>query len=231
MRAGLAAVAGLTAIALTGAVQAGVLVTYDTAKVGDKPSAVADYQLPGSSLSDYDIPKSHLEAGTPSGGLSASGGAPEFDLSGLRSELREETSQLLTKLDATERDDGSIVIALPGDVLFDFDKFDIRADARPVLDQLVTVLVNYASPKVEISGHTDSKGSDEYNQVLSENRAESVRTYLAEHGVEPDDLTIIGKGESEPISPNEKADGSDDPDGRQANRRVEFVITPPSVED
>lgn len=210
-------VAGLMAVGLVGTAQAGVLLTRNSEKVGEKPSIVVEYQLP----------QSHLDAGAPGDGLSTAGGAPAFALSNMSSELREETAGLLTELNARQQGDGSILVALPGDVLFDFDKFDIRADARPVLDQLVRVLINYASPKVEISGHTDSKGSDEYNQVLSEKRAVSVSAYLSDHGVDEDNLTTSGKGESEPVAPNEKPDGQDDPDGRQANRRVEFVITPP----
>lgn len=231
MRALFPALIGLGAIALIGTAEAGVLVTRNAEQVGAKPSTLAEYQMRPSDLADHDgMPKSHLDAVAPPGGLSATSGAPGFALSNMSSEMREETAELLTELNARQQDDGSILVALPGDVLFDFDKFDIRADARPILDQLVTVLINYASPEVEISGHTDSKGSDDYNQTLSEQRALSVSTYLSEHGVDAHNLTTMGKGESEPVAPNERPDGQDDPDGRQANRRVEFVITPPEAE-
>lgn len=100
-----------------------------------------------------------------------------------------------------------------------------------MLDQLVKVLTNYASPEVEISGHTDSKGGEDYNQTLSEQRALSVSAYLSGNGVDAERLATMGKGETQPVSPNEKPDGQDDPDGRQANRRVEFVITPPKAEE
>ena len=65
---------------------------------------------------------------------------------------------------------------------------------------------------------------------MSERRAASVSAYLSEHGVDDDNLTTTGKGESEPVAPNEKPDGQDDSEGRQANRRVEFVNTPPEAE-
>lgn len=214
--------AALAAFLLVGAAQA----------QDEQPSTLAPYDIGVSALSAYDgVPKSHLREGAPAGGLSASGGGSGFALSGLNSELREETGALLTALNATEQDDGSILVALPGDVLFDFDKSDIRADAEPVLAQLIKVLINYSSPEVEISGHTDAKGSDDYNQALSERRAVSVSTYLSDHGVDEDNLVTIGKGEAEPVAPNEQADGSDDPEGRQKNRRVEFVITPPQEEE
>ncbi len=76
-----------------------------------------------------------------------------------------------------------------------------------------------------ISGHTDSKGSEEYNQKLSEKRAESVKKWLIENaGVNPKIIEISGYGESRPVAPNTNPDGSDNPEGRQKNRRVEIVI-------
>lgn len=232
MNARIAGFVGLVTIGFSGAAQADLLVTRNAEKVGETPSAIADYEMGRSRLIDFiAMPTSHLDAGPPAGSLSASEGGGAFSLSSMSSDLREETAGILTELNATQQDDGSILVALPGDVLFDFDKSDIRADARPVLDQLATVLINYASPKVEISGHTDAKGSDDYNQTLSEQRATAVSIYLSDHGVDPDNLTTIGKGESEPVAANERPDGQDDPEGRQANRRVEFVITPPEAEE
>lgn len=232
MRAQIAALVGLVTIGLSTTAQADLLVTRNAPEAGDRPSTISKFKMPQSGLADYvAMPKSHLDANSPGGGLSASGGGSTFELSSMNSDLREETAGLLTELNATQQDDGSILIAVPGDVLFDFDKSEIRADALPVLDQLVTVLINYASPEVEISGHTDSKGSDDYNQTLSEQRAASVSLYLSDHGVEADNLTTIGKGESDPVAANEQPDGQDDPEGRQANRRVEFVITPPEAEE
>jgi photosystem I P700 chlorophyll a apoprotein A2 len=78
---------------------------------------------------------------------------------------------------------------------------------------------------VLIEGHTDSKGKDSYNQKLSERRANSVKNWLVENaGADGDRIKIKGWGEAKPAVPNEKSDGSDDPDGRQQNRRVEITI-------
>lgn len=116
-------------------------------------------------------------------------------------------------------------IDLPGDVLFDFDKWDIRQDAEKTLKKVGEIIRAYMSPKVIIAGHTDSKGSEEYNLSLSDKRAESVEKWLAEKaGVEPRIMETIGYGESKPVAPNTNPDGSDNPQGRQKNRRVEIII-------
>jgi outer membrane protein OmpA-like peptidoglycan-associated protein len=79
---------------------------------------------------------------------------------------------------------------------------------------------------VRVEGHTDAKGSDEYNQALSERRAASVRTWFVQAAKLPaKSVTAVGFGERQPVADNEKPDGSDDPEGRQKNRRVEVVVT------
>jgi len=118
-----------------------------------------------------------------------------------------------------------IKIALSGDILFDFDKDSLRADAFPTLEQVAGVLSTYPDVPILIGGHTDSKGKDEYNQDLSERRANSVKAWFVDHaGVDPARIETRGWGETKPAAPNEKADGSDDPDNRQLNRRVEIII-------
>jgi len=118
-----------------------------------------------------------------------------------------------------------IKIALSGDILFDFDKDTLRPDAFPTLEKVAEVLSQYPDSPVLIEGHTDSKGKDSYNQKLSERRAKSVKNWLVENaGVDGDRIKIKGWGEAKPAVPNEKPDGSDDPDGRQQNRRVEITI-------
>ncbi len=110
-------------------------------------------------------------------------------------------------------------VALPADVLFDFDKADIRNDAAAALAQLATVVRAYPAGRVELEGHTDSKGDDAYNQRLSLRRAESVKLWLAEReGIAAERFTTRGAGESRPVASN------DDDAGRQKNRRVEVVI-------
>jgi outer membrane protein OmpA-like peptidoglycan-associated protein len=117
-------------------------------------------------------------------------------------------------------------IALSADVLFDFDKAELRPEGRPALEKLVTVLKSYPSAKTKatIEGHTDSKGDEKYNQKLSERRAESVRRWLAQNGAAMA-MSTKGLGKAKPIAPNTKPDGRDDPEGRQKNRRVEIVVT------
>lgn len=118
-----------------------------------------------------------------------------------------------------------IKIALSGDILFDFDKDTLRPDAFPTLEKVAAVLAEYPDAPVLIEGHTDSKGKDKYNQNLSERRANSVRAWFVDNaGVAAARIKTKGWGEAKPAVPNEKPDGSDDPDGRQQNRRVEITI-------
>jgi outer membrane protein OmpA-like peptidoglycan-associated protein len=126
---------------------------------------------------------------------------------------------------AMKETETEIRIELSADVLFDFDKSDIKQEAAAALHKVAAVLQQHPKQPVRIEGHTDSKGSNTYNQALSEDRALSVRDWLAdEEGIDAAGFKIIGFGESQPAVPNEKADGSDDPAGRQKNRRVEIVI-------
>jgi outer membrane protein OmpA-like peptidoglycan-associated protein len=126
---------------------------------------------------------------------------------------------------AIEETETEIRIALSADVLFDFDSSDIKPAAADALRQVASMLRDHPDQPVRIEGHTDSKGSDAYNQALSEDRALSVKEWLAaEEAVDGENFEIVGFGESRPAAPNEHADGSDDPDGRQKNRRVEIVI-------
>jgi outer membrane protein OmpA-like peptidoglycan-associated protein len=117
-------------------------------------------------------------------------------------------------------------IELPADILFDFDKADIRSAAEPALKQVAELVRKSARGTVRIEGHTDSKGSDSYNVRLSQRRAQSVQKWLVEReGMRGVRFAIQGFGKSRPAVPNTKPDGSDDPEGRQKNRRVEIVFT------
>lgn len=116
-------------------------------------------------------------------------------------------------------------IELPADILFDFDKFDLRKSAEPALKQAGDVLRRGARGPVTIDGHTDSKGAPAYNQKLSEQRAESVRKWLVEReGLAKIKFVAKGFGATKPAAPNANADGSDNPEGRQKNRRVEITF-------
>lgn len=116
-----------------------------------------------------------------------------------------------------------IKIELAADVLFDFDKATLRPEAGPALEKVAAVLKSYPKASVVIDGHTDGKGNDQYNQKLSERRAEAVRLWLVAHQVTTP-MTARGWGKRKPVAPNTKPDGSDDPAGRQKNRRVEITV-------
>lgn len=111
----------------------------------------------------------------------------------------------------------SIMIKLDSGVLFDVNKYNIRKDANEVLMKLIAVLKKAKVEKFEIYGHTDSDDTDEYNQVLSENRASSVKDFLIKNGITAN-ITTTGFGEKKPIATNSTKEG------KQLNRRVEIVI-------
>ena len=118
-----------------------------------------------------------------------------------------------------ERVGEGIIVEFNSKVLFGFDKSLISFDAKESLDKLYTVLQSYPDTDIELQGHTDSKGSESYNQTLSEKRASTVSGYLNSKGITASRLTIKGFGETAPKYGNETADG------RSENRRVEFLIT------
>ena len=111
----------------------------------------------------------------------------------------------------------SLLITLDSGILFDVDKYDVRPEAERALASLATVLKEADVKAFEIDGHTDSDASDEYNQALSEKRANAVKDFLASQGL-TSEITIIGYGESRPVASN------DTPEGKQKNRRVEILI-------
>jgi OmpA-OmpF porin, OOP family len=131
--------------------------------------------------------------------------------------LRAQTlEQELADLKAKKTDRG-LVLTL-GDVLFDTGKATLKPGAYATIERLAAALKDVPARKVMIEGHTDSVGSEDYNQQLSQNRALSVQTALLERGVQSNQITTLGKGESTPIASN------DDPGGRQQNRRVEMIF-------
>ena len=126
---------------------------------------------------------------------------------------------------AIEETETEIRIELAADVLFDFDSADLRPEAEKALQNVAEIIQANPAASVRVEGHTDAKGSESYNQALSEQRAASVRDWLlVAEGLEATDFSITGFGESKPAADNEKPDGSDDPEGRQKNRRVEIVV-------
>lgn len=194
--------------------------------IGEQPSTIRPRSIGASRWQPYALPPTRFAPQTRASQLEPVGGASSLRLKEVPAKLRSRTQALLEQFGARENE-GKILISLPGDVLFDFDKADIRADARPVLARLVEVLKAFPKAPVAIGGHTDAKGEDDYNLALSERRAASVKAYLARGKISPGRLTIQGYGETRPVAPNQKADGADDPEGRQRNRRVEFEIGKP----
>lgn len=118
-----------------------------------------------------------------------------------------------------ERVEEGIVVEFNSNVLFGFDKSDLTSGSRSTLNDLITILNKYPDTNLEIAGHTDSKGAENYNQRLSERRAGSVSSYLESNGVSGRRITTKGYGETAP-----KYDNSTE-SGRAQNRRVEFMIT------
>lgn len=132
-----------------------------------------------------------------------------------------ELQRQVDELQAKETDRG-LVLTL-GDVLFTSGKAELKKGATGNLDKLIVFLNKYPDRTATIEGHTDSMGSEDYNHALSERRADSVKSYLVGQGVGAVRLTASGKGESEPVADNDSAAG------RQQNRRVEVIISSPSV--
>ena len=106
---------------------------------------------------------------------------------------------------------------------FDYDKSNIKSEFVPILDEAAQTLMDNPDINVGIVGHTDAIGSDEYNQRLSERRAQAVKQYLVSKGIAASRLGTEGRGEQEPIAQNTK-DGRDNPEGRAMNRRAELKV-------
>ncbi len=135
-----------------------------------------------------------------------------------RTELR---AQLLLQFNAIlqTRDTARGLIVNLSDVLFDTAKFTLRPEAREKLAKVAGIVSGHPGLRLDVEGHTDNVGGDDYNQKLSEQRASSVSGYLAQQGMRPDSLSTKGFGKTQPVAPNETASG------RQQNRRVELVIS------
>jgi outer membrane protein OmpA-like peptidoglycan-associated protein len=132
----------------------------------------------------------------------------------LRAKLLQQFSQVLDTRD-TER---GLVVNM-SDVLFDTGKFTLRQEAREKLARIAGIVLNYPGLKLEAEGHTDNVGSAEFNQKLSEQRADSVRVYLITQGIAQESITSVGRGFTVPVAPNDTAAG------RQKNRRVELIVS------
>jgi outer membrane protein OmpA-like peptidoglycan-associated protein len=130
-------------------------------------------------------------------------------------------ARLLQQLNAVleTHDSARGLISNMGDVLFQTGKYELKPEARERLAKVSGILLAYPTLKISIEGHTDSVGTDDYNQRLSEQRAEAVRDYFVQQAVSPDAVTARGLGKTQPIAANDTSDG------RQRNRRVELVLS------
>lgn len=146
-------------------------------------------------------------------------------LSGAASGVAGEQSPLQGLVDALggEVRGTQIFVALPADTLFEFDQAEVLPAAAGNLRTLAE-LIGKTEGAVQLNGYTDAKGDDDYNLALSKRRADAVKAWLAANGVEAARLQAAGLGEADPVASNERPDGSDDPEGRAKNRRVEAVI-------
>jgi outer membrane protein OmpA-like peptidoglycan-associated protein len=152
------------------------------------------------------------------------GGAGALSGAGVGYYMDQQEMKLRQKLEGTgvsiTRIGDNITLNMPGNITFAVDSADINASFYGILDSVALVLNEFDKTLVEVAGHTDSSGSDQYNQVLSERRAGSVAAYLTSRDVASERLMTIGGGEQYPVASN------DTPTGRQLNRRVEITIVP-----
>jgi len=138
----------------------------------------------------------------------------EAEKADLRARLFKQLNMVLQTQDTVRG-----LIVNMSDVLFDTGRFTLRPAAREKLAKISGILLAYPGLKLQVEGHTDSVGSEEFNQRLSEQRAGAVRDYLVEQAVSSDSITVRGFGKTRPVASN------DTPEGRQQNRRVEIVVT------
>jgi len=124
-----------------------------------------------------------------------------------------------TGVDVVRQGD-NITLNMPGAITFDFDRSDIKPQFQPVLENVARTLTEFNQTIVEVAGHTDSVGTDSYNQVLSERRANAVAGFLGSRGVIQQRMIVVGAGESRPVASN------DTDAGRAQNRRVEITLVP-----
>ena len=141
--------------------------------------------------------------------------------------FRDSLADLIASLKGWEliEEEFEYLVRMESDILFDFDSAEIRSEAKQPLTRFAEVLAPYELKVLSISGHTDSKGSDAYNDTLSMKRADSVKDFLVNTKLLSGwSFSAVGRGEREPIASNQSKNGQDDPAGRQKNRRVELRI-------
>jgi outer membrane protein OmpA-like peptidoglycan-associated protein len=139
-----------------------------------------------------------------------------------KAQLRTRLAQQLNEILETRETARGLIVNM-SDVLFDTAKYDLRPSAREKLAKIAGIVLAHPGLQLEIEGHTDDRGSEEYNQQLSEKRASAVKDYLVQQGISPLSVVARGYGESMPLADNQTASG------RQRNRRVELVVSGESI--
>ncbi len=150
--------------------------------------------------------------------VGAAAGAAIGGAIGHRMDKQEQELRQIQGVDVTRPSEGQIDVRLTSDILFDVDSATLRPESRSTLRELAGNIQRYPDEVIDVEGHTDSTGTTDHNQVLSERRASSVRQYLVDNGVPARSITAVGYGETRPKSSNST------PEGRQLNRRVEIHI-------
>jgi outer membrane protein OmpA-like peptidoglycan-associated protein len=173
--------------------------------------AASDAAL-AASQAETDAAKTKAQAETEQAQLAAQ--QAENDKAALRARLSQQLNSVLQT-----RDSARGLIVNMSDVLFDTGAFTLKSGAREKLSKVAGILLAYPGLNIEVDGHTDNVGGDEYNQNLSEQRAGSVRDYLVAQGVATNSITAKGFGKTQPVGTNDTAAG------RQINRRVELVVS------
>jgi outer membrane protein OmpA-like peptidoglycan-associated protein len=153
--------------------------------------------------------------------VGAAAGAAVGAAIGRRMDKQEQELRQVEGVEVTRPSEGEIAVRLKNDVLFDTNSYALRSESRTTLDELATNFRQYPDNTIVVEGHTDSTGTEAYNQKLSEQRASSVADYLIDRGVAPSAITVYGYGELRPKDTNNTAEG------RQMNRRVEIHIRAP----
>lgn len=153
--------------------------------------------------------------------VGAAAGAAVGAAVGRRMDKQEQELRQIEGVEVTRPSEGEINVKLTSDVLFDLDSSALRSESRTTLRELADNFEQYPDNIILVEGHTDSSGTEQHNQRLSEQRAANVADYLIENGVRSSSVTVFGYGESRPKSSNATAEG------RQLNRRVEIHIRAP----
>ncbi len=183
------------------------------AAIGGIGGALGGYLLGDLVGGRHDRTEKILGAGI--GGLAGAGIGAYMDQQ--ERKLREETAG--SGIDVV-RDGDNLLLRMPSGITFAYDKADVQPQFQPTLNDVAQVLAEYPKTYIDVYGHTDSDGSDAYNQALSERRAQSVATYLTARGVQSARIATRGYGETQPIASNTTEEG------KAQNRRVEIKIVP-----